>query len=423
MARLAPAPLSSSSSPDTDTTSLAGTNKLVLVLVSLAILGPLSIDMYLPALPELQRDLGASASLAQLTLSACLLGLASGQLVAGPLSDTMGRRKPVLIGMVAFTVMSLLCSIAPNIGVLILFRFLQGFAGASGVVISRAVIRDLHTGVRASQMFSLLVLANGIGPILAPTIGGAILLSTDWRGIFTVLVALGLVLLTVAWRFLPETNHFDARSTAGVRDTLSAFGTLLKDRLFIGYCLVMGMGMATMFAHVAGSSFVLQNIYDMSEQGFAIAFGVIAVGYIVMSQANARIISRVPMRTMLIFGVGFNLVGALIVFSVVNLLHLGMWALLVGLFLVAMSNGFIGPNITALALNGYPHMAGSAAAVLGLLTFAGGAIVSPLVGIAGDHTAVPQSVVILACSLIGVAALFGLVLRGSASGAESVTGR
>lgn len=415
MARPAPTPLSDSTVPTPDTHSLAGSNRLVLVLVSLAILGPLSIDMYLPALPELQRDLGASASLAQLTLSACLLGLAAGQLVAGPISDSIGRRTPVMIGMVGFTVMSLLCSLAPTIEVLILFRFLQGFAGASGVVISRAVIRDLHTGVRASQMFSLLVLANGIGPILAPTLGGAILLATDWRGIFAVLVGLGMVLLTIAWRFLPETNHFDERASAGVKDTLASFGTLLKDRLFIGYCLVMGMGMATMFAHVAGSSFVLQNIYGMSEQGFAIAFGVIAVGYIVMSQANARIISRVPMRTMLIFGVGFNLVGALIVFGVVNVLHLGMWALLAGLFLVAMSNGFIGPNITALALNGYPHMAGSAAAVLGLLTFAGGAMVSPLVGIAGDHTAVPQSVVILGCSLIGVASLFGLVLRKPAA--------
>jgi DHA1 family bicyclomycin/chloramphenicol resistance-like MFS transporter len=149
----------------------------------------------------------------------------------------------------------------------------------------------------------------------------------------------------------------------------------------------------------------------MSEQAFAIVFGVIAIGFIGTSQVNARLINRIPMRTMLTFGVGFNLVGAIIVFAVVNLTQSGMWALIAGLFLVAMSNGFIGPNITALALNGYPHMAGSAAAMLGLLTFAGGAIVSPLVGIAGDHTAVPQSIVILTCSLVAVAALLGLVRR------------
>jgi DHA1 family bicyclomycin/chloramphenicol resistance-like MFS transporter len=379
--------------------------------MSLAILGPLSIDMYLPALPALQRDLGASASLSQLTLSACLLGLASGQLVAGPLSDSMGRRPPVLVGIGGFVVMSFLCSVAPNIGLLIVFRFLQGFAGAAGVVVSRAVIRDLYSGVRSSQMFSLLVLANGIGPILAPTLGGVILLATDWRGVFGVLVALGMILLVIAWRFLPETNRFEQRSSASVGATLSAFGALLRDRSFVGYALVMAMGMSTMFAHVAGSSFVLQNIYGVSEQVFAVLFGVIAIGYIGMSQLNARLINTVPMRTMLTFGVGFNLVGATIVFLVVNLFDVGLWGLVAGLFLVAMSNGFIGPNVTALALNGYPRIAGSASAMLGLLTFAGGAIISPLVGIAGDHTAVPQSVVILGCSLIGVAAFAGLARR------------
>jgi len=390
------------------------TSTLVLVLMSLAILGPLSIDMYLPALPALQRDLGASASLAQLTLSACLLGLASGQLIAGPLSDVVGRRPPVLVGIAGFIVMSFLCSIAPNIESLILFRFLQGVAGSAGVVVSRAVIRDLYSGIRSSQMFSLLVLANGIGPILAPTLGGVILLATDWRGVFGVLVGLGVVIVGVAWRYLPETNQLEQRSTAGVRMTLSAFGMLLRDRSFVAYSLVMAMGMSTMFAHVAGSSFVLQNIYGVSEQVFAVLFGVIAIGYIGTSQLNARLINTVPMRTMLRLGVGFNLLGAIIVFLVVNVFDLGLWGLTAGLFLVAMSNGFIGPNVTALALNGYPRVAGSASAMLGLLTFASGAIVAPLVGIAGDQTAVPQTLVILGCSLIGVVAL-GVLSRQRAS--------
>jgi DHA1 family bicyclomycin/chloramphenicol resistance-like MFS transporter len=391
------------------------TSTLVLVLMSLAILGPLSIDMYLPALPALQRDLGASASLAQLTLSACLLGLASGQLIAGPLSDVVGRRPPVMIGIAGFIVTSFLCSIAPNIELLILFRFLQGVAGSAGVVVSRAVIRDLYSGIRSSQMFSLLVLANGIGPILAPSLGGVILLATDWRGVFDVLVVLGLLIAVVAWFFLPETNRLEQRSTAGVGATLSAFGVLLRDRTFVGYALVMAMGMSTMFAHVAGSSFVLQNIYGVSEQVFAVLFGVIAIGYIGMSQLNARLINTIPMNTMLSIGVGFNLLGAAIVFVVVNLLDAGLWGLVAGLFLVAMSNGFIGPNVTALALNGYPRFAGSASAMLGLLTFASGAIVAPLVGIAGDQTAVPQTVVILGCSLIGVAAFAGLARRRAVS--------
>ncbi len=388
-----------------------GTTRFILIMMSLAIMGPLSIDMYLPALPALQRELGASASQAQLTLSACLLGLASGQLIAGPLSDRFGRRPPVLFGIAGFVLMSFLCSVAPSITLLIVFRFLQGFAGSAGVVVSRAVIRDLHSGPRAAQMFSLLVLAIGVGPILAPTLGGLILLGTSWRGVFGALAALGLLLLAVAWRFLPETNRFDARSTAGVSGILASFGTLLRDRMFVGYVLVMAMGMSTMLAHVAGSSFVMQNLYGVSEQAFGLLFGVIAVGYIGMSQLNARLVARVPMRTLLTFGVGFNLVGASIVFVVINLLDAGLWTLVGGLLLVAMSNGFIGPNVTALALNDYPRIAGSASAMLGLLTYASGAVVAPLVGIAGDETAVPLTVVILACSLVGVAALTTLTRR------------
>ena len=401
MARLAVSDTDLSSATPGAERSVPSTARLVPILMSLAILGPLSIDMYLPALPALQRELGASASMAQLTLSACLLGLAGGQLIAGPLSDSIGRRPPVIVGMIGFTVMALACSLAPNVGLLILFRILQGLFGAAGVVISRAVIRDLYSGIRASQVFSLLVLANGAGPILAPTLGGMILIFTDWRGVFGVMVGLGLILLGVAWRFLPETSLVETRSQAGVRTTLQAFGVLLRDRLFMGYALVMGMGMCTMFAHVAGSSFIMQNVYGVSEQAFAILFGVIAIGYIGMSQVNARLIARVPMRSMLVLGVTLNLLGASLLFLEVNVAHAGLWALVGGLFLVAMSNGFIGPNVTALSLQEYPHMAGSASAMLGLLTFIGGAVVAPLVGIAGDHTAVPQSVVILSCSLVG----------------------
>ena len=387
------------------------TKRLVPVLMSLAILGPLSIDMYLPALPALQLELGASTPLAQLTLSACLLGLAAGQLIAGPLSDSIGRRPPVMVGMAGFTIMALACSLAPSVEFLILFRFLQGLFGSAGVVVSRAVIRDLYSGIRASQVFSLLVLANGTGPILAPTLGGMILLMTDWRGVFGVMVILGVVLLGVAWRFLPETMRLETRSQAGVGATFRAFGILLRDRLFVGYALVMAMGMCTMFAHVAGSSFIMQNIYGVSEQAYAVLFGVIAVGFIGMSQVNARLITRVPMRSMLVVGVGLNLVGAALVFLEVTVAHAGLWALVAGLFLVAMSNGFIGPNVTSLSLQEYPHMAGSASAMLGLLTFIGGAAIAPLVGIAGDHSAVPLAVTILGCSVVGALGLWFVTRR------------
>ena len=384
------------------------TGVLVIILASLSIVGPLSIDMYLPGLPTIQRDLATSASLVQITLSACLLGLALGQLVAGPISDVVGRRPPVMVGIVGFMVASFLCSVAPNIETLILFRFLQGFAGSAGIVISRAIIRDLFSGIRAAQFFSLMMLANGVGPILAPTLGGGILLLTDWRGIFLVLVGIGAVLLTVAWRFLPETSHREQRSTAGVRATVGAFATLLRNRTFVGYALMMGMAMGTMFAHIAGSSFVLQNLYGVSEQLFAVLFGAIAVGFIGMSQVNARLIAFIPMRRILTVGVSLNLAGALTVLVIVNLLDLGLVGFVGGLFMVAISNGLIGPNVTALAMNDYPHMAGSASALLGLMSFAVGALVAPLVGIAGEETAIPLSLIILACSLCLSAAFLGL---------------
>ncbi len=381
---------------------------LVIILASLSIVGPLSIDMYLPGLPSIQQELATSASLVQLTLSACLLGLAVGQLVAGPISDVVGRRPPVMFGIAGFIVASFLCAIAPNVETLIACRFLQGFAGSAGIVISRAIVRDLFSGIRAAQFFSLMMLANGAGPILAPTLGGGILLVTDWRGIFGVLVGLGAIMLTVAWLFLPETNRPEQRNSAGLRPTLAAFGTLLRNRTFVGYALIMGMAMGTMFAHIAGSSFVLQNLYGVSEQLFAVLFGAIAIGFIGMSQVNARLITRISMRRILAVGVGLNLTGALTVLVIVNLLDLGLAGFVGGLFLVAVSNGLIGPNVTALALNDYPHMAGSASALLGLMSFAVGALVAPLVGIAGEDTAVPLSLIILVCSLCAIAAFLGL---------------
>ncbi len=381
---------------------------LVLILGSLSTVGPLSIDMYLPGLPAIQRDLGTSASLVQLTLSACLLGLALGQLVAGPVSDAVGRRPPVMVGMAGFVVASFLCAVAPNIETLILCRFLQGLFGSAGMVIPRAMIRDLFSGIRAAQFFSLLMLVIGAGPILAPTLGGAILLLTDWRGLFGVLVGLGLILLTIAWRFLPETNRLEHRGRTGFRPIITSFAMLLHDRVFVGYALIIGMAMGTMFAYIAGSSFVLQNLYGLSEQRYAVLFGLIAIGYIGMSQVNARLIARIPMRRILAVGIGLNLTGALTVTLIVNALDLGASGFVAGLFLVAVSNGLVNPNVTALALNGYPRMAGSAAALLGLMSFAVGALVAPLVGIAGEDTAVPLSLVILGCSLCAIAAFLGL---------------
>src|SRR5947209_496990 len=210
---------------------------LVFILGALSAFGPLSIDMYLPALPSLSRDFGTGASQAQLTLSACLLGLALGQTSAGPLSDALGRRRPLLIGLGAYALASLLCVVAPSVFVLVVLRFVQGFAGAAGIVIARAVVRDLYSGVAVAQFFSLLMLVNGLAPILAPLFGGLLLRFTSWRGVFVVLAVIGMLLLLAAATGLDETLPPDRRQSGGIRATIMTFRQLLASRSFAGYAL------------------------------------------------------------------------------------------------------------------------------------------------------------------------------------------
>ncbi|MGI8475708.1 MAG: Bcr/CflA family efflux MFS transporter, partial [Thermomicrobiales bacterium] len=222
--------------------------RLVVLLGALTTFGPLSIDTYLPALPALRRDFGAGASQAQLTLSACLIGLALGQLLAGPLSDALGRRRPLLVGLAAYALASLLCAAAPTIGVLMGLRFVQGCAGAAGIVISRAVVRDMHAGTAAARYFSRLMLVNGLAPILAPILGGQLLRFMTWHGVFVVLAILGSALFLAAWFGLPETMPPANRQTGGFAATFQAFRELLADRAFTGYALSAGFAFAVLFS-------------------------------------------------------------------------------------------------------------------------------------------------------------------------------
>ncbi len=253
--------------------------RLLIILGALSAFAPLSIDMYLPALPALGRGFGASASQTQLTLNACLLGLALGQMIAGPLSDALGRRRPLLVGVAAYAAASLLCVIAPSIGALVLLRFVQGLAGAAGIVIARAVMRDWYTGV-AARYFSLLMLVNGLAPILAPVIGGQLRRVASWRGIFVTLALIGVLLLLATARGLPETLARADRHTGSVPATLATFRRLLADRSFVGHALSSGFAFAAMFAYIAGSPFVLQDIYGVSPQLFSIVCGMNALGII-----------------------------------------------------------------------------------------------------------------------------------------------
>ncbi|HEY5847472.1 MAG TPA: multidrug effflux MFS transporter [Microlunatus sp.] len=381
----------------------------IVVLGMLSTFGPISLDLYLPALPQLAADLDASPSEAQLTITACLLGLATGQLVAGPLSDRFGRRPPLIIGLALYLLTSLACAFAPTIESLIGLRLLQGLAGAAGLVIARAVARDLYSGRDLLIFFSRLILISGLAPVIAPVLGGQLNRVTDWRGIFGVLAAFGLVLLLAGWFGVRETLPPERRRAGGLRATLVGFAELLHDRLFVGSALSSGLAGASMFAYIAGATFVLQQLYGLSPQGFSLVFGINSLGILAMSWVGGRLATRWAPVAVLGLGLGLNLLGALGV-ATTTLSGAGLPPLIGSLFVMVSAVGMIFPTATTLALADYPHQAGSASSLLGLGQYVVGAIAAPLVGIAGEQTAVPLGVVALSASLLAMAVFLTLVV-------------
>ncbi|SMG43656.1 multidrug effflux MFS transporter [Paenibacillus aquistagni] len=389
---------------------------LACVLGSMTAIGPLSIDMYLPSLPILAADLKTTASFAQLTLTAFMLGIALGQLLMGPLSDAHGRRKPLIASLVVYALSSFLCAFIPSIWGLVFLRFVQGVAGAGGIVIARAMVRDLYDGPELTKFFSLLMLINGLAPILAPVAGGQLLKFTTWNGVFVVLGALGILLIAGAVFGLKETLPSSMRASGGVKQTVSTFGLLLKDRVFVGYMLSMGLVSASMFAYISGSPFVLQDIYGVSPQGFSMFFAINGLGLIIATQITGRLAGRYTERSLFTAGLIISLVSCLALLIVV-LLHAPLPAVLIPLFIAVSSTGVVNTAGFSLAMGNQKKRAGSASALLGLLPFISGSIVAPLVGIGGGTTAVPMGIVIASCSLL--ASLFYVTLaRLSASGQE-----
>lgn len=374
----------------------------IVMLGALSAFGPLTIDMYLPAFPAMAEHLQTPASTIQLSLTACLLGLAVGQMIVGPLSDIHGRRKPLIIALAVYALASILCAFAPSIWLLVLLRFVQGAAGAAGMVISRACVRDRYSGSEMTKIFSLLVLIMGVAPIFAPILGGFLLQYVSWRGIFVTLSVLGIVMfLFIAWR-LPETLAEENRSTGGFNETMTIFKRLLKDRLFMSYALIVGLASGGMFAYISGSPFVLQDIFQVSPQMYSIIFGVNALGLIIASQVTGRFAGRIPEVRFLFIGL-LLLVSGGVVLSVVILLEAGLIPLLVALFLTVSSIGFINPSGVSLAMKSQGSHAGSASALLGLVQFSIGGVMAPLVGIGGGASALPMGLIIL---LSSAAALF-----------------
>ncbi|MGW3624173.1 Bcr/CflA family multidrug efflux MFS transporter [Streptomyces sp. NPDC000880] len=384
---------------------------VTLVLGGLTAVPPLSMDMYLPALPAVTDSLRSPAATVQLTLTACLAGMALGQLVVGPMSDRWGRRRPLLIGMIVYVAATAICALAPTAELLIGFRLLQGLAGAAGIVIARAVVRDLYDGVEMARFFSTLMLISGVAPIIAPLIGGQVLRITDWRGIFVVLTAVGIVLTLVVVKWLHETLPREKRHSGGVGEALRTMRALLGDRVFTGYMLTGGLAFAALFAYISASPFVVQEIYGASPQTFSLLFGVNSIGLIAVGQINGRLlVGRVSLDKALGFGLGvITLAAAALLLMTAGVFgKVGLLPVAAGLFVLMSAMGLAMPNTNALALMRTPHAAGSASALIGTSSFLIGAVASPLVGIAGEATAVPMAVVQLTCALAAMGCFLAL---------------
>jgi DHA1 family bicyclomycin/chloramphenicol resistance-like MFS transporter len=387
------------------------------VLCLLTVFGPISMDLYLPVLPALTEDLGSSTSAAQLTITACLLGLAFGQVVAGPLSDRFGRRRPLLIGVLAYVVASVLCALSPTIETLVAARLVQGLAGAVGIVIAQAAGRDLYTGGRLLRYYGRLTVLGGLAAIVGPVIGGQLARVTDWRGTFVFLGVLGVVILAASAAFVRETLPVERRQTGGLAHSAHVFRRLLADRVFVGAVLITGFVNVAIFAYLSGATFVLQGIYGLSPQGYSYAFGLNSLGFMVFGFLAARWSERWSLRGTLVVGLAMVMAGTGGLLATA-LGHLPLAAMVVSLFTMVSGVAVTTPPSTSLALEHHPDVAGSASSLLGLARFAFGGVAAPLVGLAGPDTAVPLGVVAVLAALAAVGGYRLVRTASSAAGAD-----
>ncbi|MGB9033839.1 MAG: multidrug effflux MFS transporter [Paeniglutamicibacter sp.] len=385
---------------------------LLAILALISAIAPFAIDIYLPAFPLMMTDLGTSATSVQLTLTTFMLGLAAGQLVIGPLSDQFGRRRPLLLGTVVCLVASALCALAPTIEWLIAMRFVQGFSGAAGVVLARAIITDIARGVRAARMFSLMMTVGGIAPVLAPLVGSGVIHGFGWRGVFWVLAGLNLLMIIGAVFLVEESLPPERRSAGGLKVLVSNAGQVLRNRHYLGFTLTFAFSMTAMFAYIAASPFVLQNIIGLGTTSYSLVFAAIALGLTAASVLSARLVTRVGPIRLTAIGVGTMLAGSVGLLLVVTLGDTPAIPTLVLLFVTVSALGLILGNATALATAQVTRYAGTGSAMLGALQFTLAAIASPLVGIAGEQSAVPMAVAMVVAA--GIAALLlGTMTRGA----------
>ncbi|GAA2993590.1 DHA1 family bicyclomycin/chloramphenicol resistance-like MFS transporter [Microbacterium terrae] len=370
------------------------------LLLLLTVFGPISMDLYLPALPALTRELGAATSVAQLTVTACLFGLAAGQLIAGPLSDRYGRRGILVVGIIAYIATSALCAVSPSIELLIVARVVQGLAGGVGIVIANAAGRDVYSGGELIRFYGRLTVVGGFAAIVGPLLGGLLNTTVDWRGLFVFLAAAGAGILIATLLLFTETLPASRRTIGGFAHTLRDFRTLLADRVFLGAVLNQGFLYAALFAYLAGATFVLQDIYGLTPQWYAAAFGLNSAGFMVFGYLAGRTAESWSIAGTLTTGLvvaGLGAVGLLLS----GITPMPLWVIFLSLFALASGVAITSPPATTLALSEYPDIAGTASSLLGMFRFGFGGIAAPLVGIAGALSILPLGIVTTGAVALG----------------------
>lgn len=380
---------------------------LVVFLGLLTAITPLATDMYLPSLPIMPGELNTSASNIQMTVGIMTFGIALGQLFGGPISDTLGRKTPLVIGNLLCVISSVICAYAPSIEILLLGRFLQGLTGSVGVVIAKAIARDFASGQELTKLFALLMMVNGLAPVLAPLIGGQLLLFTTWRMIFVILAVFSFILLIGSFLFR-ESLPKNQRVTGGVSTALANYVRLIKDKAFLGQTLIQFFAFGAFFSYISGSSFVYQNIFHLSAQEFSYLFGTNSCGIILASFISSKASSIITARQLLSFSLWQLTIGSAL-FLTAMILEWPLIPVTIILFFTVCTVSLFGSASFSMAMTKYGKLAGSASAVLGFASMFSAGLVSPLVGIGGEHTGMPMGVTMLVCAALSLLCLYGLV--------------
>ena len=392
--------------------------KTALVLGLLSAIGPFAIDMYLPALPSIGQSLGASMNAVQASLMAFFISLGIGQIIYGPLSDMYGRKLPLYFGLALFAISSIGCALAPDVQTLIVLRFVQGLGASAGMVIPRAVVRDLHTGHDAARLMSLLMLVFSVSPILAPLAGSLLIEWAGWRSVFWAVTVAGILGLALLATSLRETRPASQRVDSSVRSALKGYGILLRNGRFMGLVFIGAFGISSFFAYLANSSFILIDHYGLTPRQYSIAFAANAASFIGVSQFTGRLSARfglVPVVKIAVAGFA----SVMLLLLLINMLGIARLDLM--LVMLFVGYGFLGlvvPTTAVLALDDHGEIAGTASALMGTLQFLTGAVVMGVVGLFVDGSARPMVAGIAGCALVALVMTW-ITLGGSTTASSS----